>query len=124
MKQKRLHYIKTSDFTLDIDLENGYCVRATVKYNYEKRNYEVLFYIKENTIDNYVSIETLNNEKISFYGDKRNVKVSILHFVSSCLSDNYFDDCIEHYEYEIKCFDRGHELFESEKIQNKGSITK
>ena len=32
---KRLHYIKTSDFTLDIDLENGYWIRTDALYNYD-----------------------------------------------------------------------------------------
>ena len=74
------------------------------------------FYVKENTIDKYVAIETLNNQKISFEGDRRTIKIDILRYVTALLSQNYFDDCIEHYEYEIKCFDRGNELFEEERI--------
>lgn len=63
---KRLHYIKTSDFTLDINLDNGYWVRADAKYIYNIKKYEITFYIKENTIDTYHAIETLNNEKNNF----------------------------------------------------------
>jgi len=116
---KRLRYIKTSDLTLDIDLGNGYRVRTDARYNHESKRYGMTFYISENTIDNYTAIETLNNEHITFPGDRKTIKTEILRYVSSLLSQNYFDDCIEHYEYEIKCFDRGNELFEEEKTYAK-----
>lgn len=114
---KRLHYIKTSDFTLDIDLENGYWIRTDALYNYDSKRYTITFYIKENTIDTYYSIETLNNEKISFDGNRKTIKADILQYVSCLLSQNYFDDCIRHCEYEIRCFDKGHDLFEDERTK-------
>lgn len=116
---KRLRYIKTSDFTLDIDLENGYWVRVDAKYNHESQRYDMAFYIKENTIDKYAAIETLNNEHITFPGERKTIKTEILRYVSSLLSQNYFEDCIEHYEYEDKCFEKGHELFEEERIHDR-----
>lgn len=116
---KRLRYIKTSDFTLDIDLENGYWVRADAKYNHNSQRYDMTFYIKQNTIDKYAAIEPLNNKHIRFPGERKTIKTEILRYVSSLLSQNYFDDCIRNYEYEIKCFDRGNELFENERIHDK-----
>ncbi|MCI8380145.1 MAG: hypothetical protein HFH72_16890 [Lachnospiraceae bacterium] len=116
---KRLHYIKTSDFTLDIDLENGYWIRTDALYNYDLKRYTITFYIKENTIDTYHAIETLNNEKISFDGNRKTIKTDILQYVSCLLSQNYFDDCIRHCEYEAKCFDKGNELFEEEQYNIK-----
>lgn len=112
---KRLRYIKTSDFTLDIDLENGYWVRTDAKYNHKSQRYDMTFYIKQNTIDKYAAIETLNNEHITFPGDRKTIKTEILRYISSLLSQNYFDNCIEHYEYEDNCFQKGHELFEEER---------
>ena len=114
---KRLKYRKSSDYTLDIDLENGYWLRVDALYNHDSKRYEMAFYIKENTIDKDVAIETLNNEHITFPGERKTIKTEILRYVSSLLSQNYFNDCIEHYEYEIKCFEKGHELFEEEKYR-------
>lgn len=114
---KRLKYRKSSDYTLDIDLENGYWLRADALYNHDSKRYEMAFYIKENTIDKYAAIETLNNEHITFPGERKTIKTEILRYISSLLSQNYFDECIDHYEYEIKCFDMGHELFEEEKYR-------
>lgn len=116
---KRLRYIKASDFTLDINLENSYWVRADAKYNHESQRYDMTFYIKENTIDRYAAIEPLNNEHITFHGERKTIKTEILRYVSSLLSQNSFDDCIRNYEYEVKCFERGNELFEDEGIYDK-----
>lgn len=68
---KKLRYIKTSDFTLDINLDNGYWVRTDAKYNHNSQRYDMTFYIKQNTIDKYVAIETLNNEHITFQATEK-----------------------------------------------------
>ena len=86
---------------------------------YDLKRYAITFYIKENTIDTYHAIETLNNEKISFDGDRKTVKIDILQYVSCLLSQNYFDNCINNCEFETKCFDKGNELFEEEQYIRK-----
>lgn len=116
---KRLRYEKTSDLTIKINLENGYWVRADALYNYESKRYDIKFYIKEDTIDKDVAIEKLNNQHVSFDGNRKTIKTDITQYVSVLLSQNYFDDSIKHYEYEIKCFDKGHEIFEEEKCRKR-----
>lgn len=112
---KRLRYIKTSDVTLDINLENGYWVRAEALYNKDTKRYGITFYIKENSIESHHAIETLNNEKITFDGNNKTIKTDILKYIECLLSQNYFDNCIKNIEYEIACFDKGHEIFEEER---------
>ena len=85
---KRLKYRKSSDYTLDIDLENGYWLRVDALYNHDSKRYEMAFYIKENTIDKDAAIETLNNEHITFPGERKTIKTEILRYVSSLLSQN------------------------------------
>lgn len=116
---KRLRYEKAGDLALNINLENGYWIRADALYNYESKRYDMAFYIKENTIDKYTCIEDLNNQHVSFDGSRKTIKSDILQYVSVLLSQNYFDGSIEHCEYEIKCFDKGHEIFEEEKCRNR-----
>ncbi len=111
-----LKYVKTSDLTLDIDLHNGYSVRIDSIYNHNTKRYDATFYIKENTIETYMAIDTLNCGKVSFGGNRKTIKTDILKYTSFLLSRNYFDDAIKHYEYEVRCFDRGNALFEREKI--------
>lgn len=115
MKDK-LTYIHTSDVTIDIDLKNGYSVRTDAKFNYDTGRYDATFYLKENTIDKYVAINDLNNEEISFDGNKKKIKVAILKYVSWLLNMNKFEKIIREYEYEVKCFDKGYDFFEEERI--------
>lgn len=118
---KKLSYIKTSDLSIDINLGNGYFLRASAKYNYISDKYELSFYIREKTIDKYMAIETLNNKKVLFDGNRKTIKTNILHYVSVLLSKNYFNDSIKHYEYELKCFDIGHELIEEQNRINRNA---
>lgn len=113
---EQLRYEKTANEVFDIDLHNSYWIKAMAKYNYESKKYDVEFYLKENTIDRLMLIENLNN--ISFEATYKTIGCAILKYVATLLSKNYFDDCIKHYEYEIMCFDRGHELFEMENANN------
>lgn len=118
---ERLTYIQTSDVTVDIDLHNSYCVRTDAKYNPQTKRYDAKFYLKENSIEKYTAIHTLNNDSITFDGNRKTIKVDILKYISHLLSENYFASCIQDFEYEIKCFDKGNEFLEEEKNTKKES---
>lgn len=109
----KLTYKKSSDVTIDIDLHNGYTVRTDAIYHYESKRYYAKFYLKENTIDKYCAMEALNNRDISFPGDRSTIKTDILKFVSKLLSENFFENPIMQCEYEIMCFDKGNDFFET-----------
>lgn len=111
--KKRLKYLKTADLVLDIDLYNGYWLKAFAKYNCKTRKYEVTFYMKEKTIDKLALIETLDN--VSFNATYKTIGSAILKYVSTLLSEGYLKDSIANYEYEIKCFEQGLELLEQRK---------
>lgn len=112
----KLTYAHTSDLSLDIDLQNGYTVRTDVKYNYVTKRYDAKFYIKGNTIDKYVAMHEVNNENVSFDGDRRKIKIAILKYVAWLASTRKLKNCIKRFEYELKCFDRGYDFFEEERI--------
>ena len=114
----KLTYTYTSDISLDIDLQNGYTVRTDAKYNYATKRYDAKFYIKEDTIDKYVAIHEMNNNNVSFDGDRRKIKVSILKYVSWLASTGQLKNCIKQFEYEIKCFDKGYDFFEEERTRH------
>lgn len=116
--KERLKYIKTADLVLDIDLHNGYWIKAFAKYNYENRKYDVTFYIKENTIDKLALIETLDN--VSLNATYKTIGSAILKFVSILLSEGYLTNSISNYEYEIRCFEQGLELLEERNIRRGG----
>lgn len=115
MIMTRLRYIRTADMVFDIDLHNGYWIKAMAKFDDKSGKCNVAFYIKENTINQLMLIETLDN--VSFDKTYKTIGSAILKYVATLLSENYFDDCIKQYEYEVKCFDRGNELFEVENAE-------
>ncbi len=111
---KKLKYVKLADSVLSIDLLNGYTIIAMKSYNYEKKNYDVKLYIKDNTVETLELIE--QQEKIEFNADNKNINTIILKYVASLLSEGHFDYYINRYTYMIKCFEKGNALFEKEQL--------
>ena len=99
---------------LTIDLHNDYSVIAIKSWNSEEHKYVVQLMLKENTVDKWVLIEKA--ESLEFNVDYKIINKAILKHVATLLSDGFFDYYIQRYEYELKCFDRGNELFEKERL--------
>lgn len=99
---------------ITIDLHNNYTVIAIKSWNPDKKKYYVQLMLKENTVDKWDLIE--KEESIEFNVDYKIINKAILKHVATLLSDGFFDYYIDRYEYELKCFDRGNELFEMERF--------
>lgn len=113
---KRLRYEKynNSDSVITIDLHNGYSVIAISGFNADAYNYTTSLFLKENSIDDWKLIEDAEN--IEFNANKSTINSAILKYVSNHLEEGFFDYYIQRYEYEIKCFDKGSEYFDSERL--------
>lgn len=112
--EKRLKYDKVGDVVLDIDLHNDYIARVIAKYDTETSDYKVTIYIKERTVEKFMLVDT--QENVVFKSTYRTINSAILKYVSDLLVNKGFDEVIGQYEYEIRCFDRGNELEEEEKL--------
>ncbi len=110
----KLTYKKIGNDTLAIDLQNGYTVIATELFNHEAKKYEITLRIKDNTVDILDLIE--KQEKVEFDANYKTINSAILKYVATLLTDGFFDYYIKRYDYMMKCFDRGHELFENERL--------
>ena len=99
---------------ITIDLHNGFSVIAISALNYDTGNYEVELHLKDNQISDWKLIE--DAEKLEFKTDSKRINSAILKQVATFLNEGFFDKYIERYEYETKCFDRGNELFETERF--------
>lgn len=95
---------------LFIDLHNNYTIIAIKIWNYEKQNYTVELRIKENSVDKWDLIESA--ETLEFDVDYKIINKAILKKVSTLLSECFFDYYIQRYDYELKCFDIGNELYD------------
>ena len=99
---------------ITIDLHNGFSVIAINALNYDTGNYEVELHLKDNQISDWKLIE--DAEKLEFKTDSKRINSAILKQVATFLNEGFFNKYIERYEYETKCFDRGNELFEMERL--------
>ena len=111
---QRLKYEKyrNSNEIITIDLHNGYTVIAISTG--ENGSYIATLFLKENTIDTWKLIE--NAENLEFHANQNTINSAILKKVSSFLEEGFFDYYIQRYEYEMKCFDIGNDLAESERL--------
>ena len=113
---QRLKYEKfnnTND-VITIDLHNGYTVIAVTGFDVENRVYTTTLFLKENTVDTWKLIESA--EHLEFHANQNTINAAILKQVSAFLQDGFFDYYIQRYEYEMKCFDVGNDLAESERL--------
>lgn len=99
---------------ITIDLHNNYTIIAIKSWNKEKENYSVELRITENTIDKWDLIPKA--EFLEFNINHKNINSAILKQVATFLEEGFFDYYIQRAEYELKCFDKGNEFYESEKL--------
>ena len=113
---QRLKYEKfnNSNDVITIDLHNGYTVIGVTGFDDENRVYTTTLFLKDNTIDTWKIIE--NAENLEFHANQNTINSAILKKVSEFLKEGFFDYYIQRYEYEMKCFDIGNEIFEKERL--------
>lgn len=111
---ERLSYQKLGNDTISIDLHNGFSIIAIELFNHDTKKYDVSLYMKNNAVNLLDLMERY--EKLEFEADYKTIKSAILKTVSSLLLENEFHDYIERYEYMMKCFNRGNEIFEEERL--------
>ena len=97
---------------LTIDLHNCYTIIAIKIWNKENQNYTVELRLKQNTVEKWMLIDQA--ETLTFDVNYRTINAAILKQVAILLNEGLFDYYIEEYEYELKCFERGNELYEDE----------
>ena len=102
---------------LTIDLHNDYTVIAIKSWSPDDQKYIVQLMLKENTVDKWDLIEKA--ESIEFNVDYKIINKVILKHIATLLSDGFFNYYIQRYEYEMKCFDRGNDMFEKERLGDK-----
>ena len=107
-----LRYENISNNTISIDMKNGYSVIPMTLWDSFNKNYQVTFYLKGDTYDTLELIET--KEKFIVESNIKEIKLDVTKIVSELLLEGFFKKYTDRYEYMMKCFDRGNELYESE----------
>jgi len=124
-KKEDLHMLryKNKGYTIEINLPKecgyeGYSVECTYRYDKEKEKYLLSMWLKRSDIDDKFKIDSQEIDTQYISGTKDIIKQNICRIVEQASLSGFFTYYIERYEYTYKCFDRGHELFEKERIVN------
>ena len=110
----KLTYKKIGNDTISIDLHNGYTVIAMQRFDYDLKTHKITLYIRDNTSTLLDLIEKQENVEIE--AENKSIYSVILKHIANLLSEGFFDYYVKRYEYMMKCFDKGHELFEAERL--------
>lgn len=115
-KMKKLKYEKfrKSNEIITVDLNNGYTIIAVSTWDNEQKNYITTFLLKDNNIDIIEPIEEAKEIKIN--ADRININSAVLKQISVFLEEGFFTHYINRYVYEMKCFDKGNDLYEKERL--------
>lgn len=99
---------------ISFDLQDGYSIRCNYNFDKEKDMYRVTLFLTRNDLD-YI-------EKIDTYwldAAKTTIKHLITELIERKCKKGFFDYYIERIIYTLKCFDKGNDIFEDERLHDK-----
>ena len=111
---------------IEIDLPEecgykNYFVECRYKYDKSKDKYLLSMWINRHDVENKLKLSSKNIDTQYIFGTKETIVENICRVVHQASLSGFFNEYIQAYEYELKCFDKGNELFEEEllnKIEN------
>lgn len=112
-----MKYNKEANLVISINLHNDYFIIAMTKWDNECRKYYTTLYIKHKTIDILDKLESFENIECTTTSTKE-INSEVANFVINKFKSGDFDYYIDRFEYQMKCFDKGNEFFENERIKN------
>ena len=97
---------------------------AECSYHFDKRNgkYSLSMWLNRNDIEDRMRLSSKKVDTQYISGTRETIVENIcriVHHAATVVDKNgetYFDPYMERYEYELKCFERGNELFEQERL--------
>lgn len=106
--------------TIEINLPrgryNGYSVECTYRYNKKIEKYMFSMWLKKKGFDEKFKIESEKIDTQPIAGTKETIVDNICRMVDYASSTGYFDHFVERFDYTCKCFDKGDEFFETERL--------
>lgn len=94
----------------------GYSVECRYQYDKEKEKYSLSLWLKRNDITDRFKIDSQEIDTQYISGTRENIRQNICRIVEQASLSGFFDQYVQRYEYTYKCFDRGDDLFEKERL--------
>lgn len=102
----------------------GYSVKCTYKYNKPKGKYKLSMWLKRNDIADDFKIDSQEIDTQYISGTKETIESNIMRIVEQASLSGYFDYYIERFKYTYDCFEKGNDLFETEREKLKDNDKK
>lgn len=108
-------------YTIEINLpeecgHRGYSVECRYQYSKEEDKYLLSMDLKRKDVGDRMKIDAQHVDTQLISGTKETIRQNICKIVEQASLSGFFEPYIERYEYTCKCFDRGNELFEDERM--------
>ena len=97
----------------------GYSVECRYQFDKSKEKYLISMWLRKDEINDTFKIDSQEIDSQYISGDKTNIRQNICKIVEQASLSGFFDDYVKRYEYTAKCFARGNELFEEERLGEK-----
>ena len=112
---------KNKGYVIEIDLPTkcgckGYSVECRYLYDKQNEKYLLSMWLKRKNIEGTFKIDSCEVDTQYISGTPETIKSNICKIVEQACSTGFFDHYIENFEYELKCFDKGNELFTQERL--------
>lgn len=110
--------LRRMGYTVDVDLKDygydGYSVECTYKYMKKSEKYLLRMGLKPKNSENRIKVELQEIDTQYISGTSETIEDHILRIIEQAACHHkFFDQYIERYEYECKCFDIGNIILEN-----------
>lgn len=128
MTDQRNYKYKKLGYTIEIDLPEehgykGYSVECTYRYDKSKEKYLLSMWLKCMNINEKFKIGSQEIDTQYISGTRDTIIENIIRIVKQASLTKFFDYYIEEFEYTFKCFDKGDNFFEQERLNhNNGGV--
>lgn len=105
--------LKLSQFDDDSKYK-GFSASCQYRYDKEANKYILRMWLVHNTIDGMFKLdhEGIDTQYIS--GSRDTIRENICRIVEQMMTNKLFDEYIDRYEYDMKCWDKGIEVMDNE----------
>lgn len=110
---------ENNGYSIEIKLTGKYCgysVECQYQFDKEKEKYILSMWLKRNDIGNRFRIDSQKIDTQYISGTRETIRLNICRIVEQACTCNFFDQYIEELEYLYKCFDKGNEVLEKERL--------
>lgn len=100
----------------------NYIAECAYHFDEHEGKYSLSIWLNRNDIEDRMKLSSKKVDTQYISGTKETIVENICHVIHHIVTvtyengKKYFDPFVERYEYELKCFERGNELFEQERL--------